>query len=50
MTDTNTPHVSRLSDWLADHPRMLGALFMLVLLLTQAGGAAAAASSATNGP
>lgn len=50
MTETNTPHASRLSDWLGDHPRMLGALFVLVLLLTQAGGAAAAASSATNGP
>lgn len=50
MTETNTAHTSRLSDWLADHPRMLGALFVLVLLLTQAGGAAAAASNATPGP
>lgn len=36
--------------FLMDHPRMIGALFMLVLLLTQAGNAAAANSSSIAGP
>ncbi|WP_435066056.1 DUF7503 family protein [Halobaculum sp. EA56] len=28
-----------MSEWLADHPRMMGALFTLVLLLSSAGSA-----------
>lgn len=46
----NEAEYPRLADWLANHPRMLGALFVTVLLLAQAGNAAAAAVSCTNGP
>ncbi|SHH19822.1 DUF7503 family protein [Halobaculum gomorrense] len=30
-----------MTEWLADHPRMMGALFTLVLLLSSAGNVAA---------
>lgn len=46
MSDDTTT----LTAYLAEHPRMIGTLFMLVLLLTQAGNAAAAASSTQVGP
>lgn len=39
-----------LTEYLAEHPRMIGMLFLLVLLLTQAGNAAAAAASTQAGP
>jgi len=38
-----------MSHWLADHPRMMGALFTLVLLLSSAGSAVAGAT-VTSGP
>ncbi|WP_449271452.1 DUF7503 family protein [Halobaculum saliterrae] len=38
-----------MSHWLADHPRMMGALFSLVLLLSSAG-SAAAGNVVTSGP
>ncbi|MFC6785764.1 hypothetical protein ACFQFH_07595 [Halobaculum halobium] len=38
-----------MSEWLANHPRMMGALFTLVLLLSSAGNALANATS-TAGP
>ncbi|WIV66233.1 DUF7503 family protein [Natrialbaceae archaeon AArc-T1-2] len=37
----------RMHDYLAEHPRMIGALFTLLLLLSQAGSAAASSSSLT---
>ncbi|MFC7096259.1 DUF7503 family protein [Halobaculum marinum] len=45
MSDNDTT----MSTWLAEHPRMMGALFTLVLLLSSAGNAMAV-SSATAGP
>lgn len=41
---------SSIETFLASHPRMIGALFMVVLLLTQVGQGAAAAHSAIPGP
>jgi len=38
------------TSFLAQHPRMIGVLFMLLVLLTQMGSAAAANSSVTLGP
>ncbi|QZP38169.1 DUF7503 family protein [Halobaculum magnesiiphilum] len=38
-----------MTEWLADHPRMMGALFALVLLLSSAGNAVAGAT-VTSGP
>ena len=40
MSDSNS-----MSEYLANHPRMIGALFTLFVLLSQAGTAAAGASS-----
>ncbi|WP_268899034.1 DUF7503 family protein [Haloarcula rubra] len=37
-------------DYLAEHPRMAGALFTILLLLTQAGGAVAANNASIAGP
>ena len=36
--------------YLADHPRMIGVLFTMMLLLSQAGAVAAGEASATAGP
>ena len=36
--------------YLADHPRMIGVLFTMMLLLSQAGAAAAGEISSTAGP
>lgn len=36
--------------YLANHPRMIGVLFSMVLLLSQAGSAVAGGTSATAGP
>ena len=41
---------ARLTEWLADHPRMLGALFALALVLGQAGTVAAGGGSSWPGP
>jgi hypothetical protein len=38
-----------LTEWLADNPKMMGALWMLVLLLSQAGNVVAG-SGPTTGP
>lgn len=40
----------RTVEWLAEHPRMIGATFTLLLLLSQAGNAAASGSSSIVGP
>lgn len=39
-----------MTEWLADHPRMMGALFTLVLLLTGGTGSAVAGNVVTSGP
>lgn len=41
---------NRLTEWLADHPRFVGALFTMVVLLSKAGAVAANGGTATNGP
>ena len=41
---------SEIASYLKDHPRMMGALFTLVLLLSQAGTVAAGNSTAVSGP
>jgi hypothetical protein len=46
MSDDNSALVS----YLRENPRMMGALFTIVLLLSQAGGALAANASVTSGP
>jgi hypothetical protein len=44
MSETNA-----IQDYLADHPRMIGALFMLCLLLSQAGAVAAGNGTTVGG-
>lgn len=44
MSETNA-----MSEWLAEHPKMVGVLFTMTLLLSQAG-SVMAGSSATAGP
>ncbi|WP_168192961.1 MULTISPECIES: hypothetical protein [Halostella] len=39
-----------LKSFLADHPRMIGALFMILLLTASAGTAAAGVATGTGGP
>ncbi|WP_192918544.1 DUF7503 family protein [Salinigranum salinum] len=46
MSDDNTALVA----YLTDHPRMMGALFTIVLLLSQAGSALAGNAGVTSGP
>ncbi|MFC6862397.1 hypothetical protein ACFQGE_02840 [Halomicroarcula sp. GCM10025817] len=41
---------STMATYLAEHPRMAGVLFTVLLLLTQAGNAAAANNAAISGP
>lgn len=41
---------STLASYLKEHPRMMGALFTIVLLLSQAGTVAAGNSGAVSGP
>jgi hypothetical protein len=38
------------SNWLAEHPKMTGVLFTMMLLLTQAGSAVASNVGGTAGP
>lgn len=45
MSESNS-----MKDYLESHPRMIGALFTLLLLLSQAGTVAAGAASTTVGP
>jgi hypothetical protein len=40
----------KLKAFLADHPRMIGALFMILMLTSSAGTVAASASQGTGGP
>lgn len=46
MSNDNTT----LAEYLSEHPRMIGALFTVLLLLTQAGNTLAAAASSNAGP
>lgn len=48
--NTMSERDATMSHWLADHPRMMGALFTLVLLLSSAGSVAAASAVSTTGP
>lgn len=41
---------SKLTAYLAEHPRMMGVLFTVGLLLVQAGSVAANMTTANNGP
>ena len=41
---------SKIAQYIAEHPRMAGVLFTVLLLLTQAGNAAAANNAAISGP
>lgn len=41
---------SSIKAWLANHPRMMGVLFVLMMAITQIGTAAAANHSTTVGP
>ena len=45
MSDKGT-----MSDWLSEHPRMIGVLFMIGLLLMQASPVMATGASASPGP
>lgn len=45
-----TPNESRISTWLAEHPRFMGALFVTLVLLSKAGSVAANGANATAGP
>lgn len=51
MSTTDSPTTTdSMQDYLADHPRMIGALFTLVLLLSQASAAIAGGTTANPGP
>jgi hypothetical protein len=39
-----------ITEWLAEHPRMMGALWMMTLLLAKSGGAIAGGANAKAGP
>ena len=41
---------SDIASYLAEHPRMIGVLFTMMLLLTQAGNVAAGAGYTVSGP
>ncbi|QLG27098.1 hypothetical protein HUG10_05860 [Halorarum halophilum] len=45
MSDTNA-----MAEFLAEHPKMVGALFTMTLLLSQAGSVIAGPGTATAGP
>jgi len=46
MSDSTT----RMADYLAEHPKMAGALFTMLLLLSQAGSVMAGSGQTTVGP
>lgn len=51
MSTTDAPTATdSMKDYLVDHPRMIGALFTLLLLLSQAGAVAAGGATACPGP
>ncbi len=41
---------NRFTEWLAEHPRFMGALFVTMVLLSEAGAVAANQGTATAGP
>ncbi|WP_449272272.1 DUF7503 family protein [Halorussus ruber] len=43
-------HSENVTEWLAEHPKMMGALWMLLFVLSQTGVAFAGGSSAKAGP
>lgn len=49
-TTESTADTNRALEIIADHPRLLGALFLLMLIMGEAGQVAANTSSATAGP
>jgi hypothetical protein len=49
-TGQDEAETESLTDYLYDHPRMMGALFTLVLLLSQAGSAVAGNAGSCCGP
>lgn len=49
-SSTSEPASASTMEFLKDHPRALGMVFMMLLVLSQAGNAAAAALSANAGP
>lgn len=51
MSTTDAPSpTDSMKDYLADHPRMIGALFTILLLLSQASAAIAGGTTANPGP
>lgn len=46
----STDSESSFAQYFAEHPRMLGALFTILLLLTQVGNAAAGEAATVSGP
>ena len=46
----STESKSSVAQYFAEHPRMLGAMFTILLLLTQVGNAAAGSSASVSGP
>lgn len=51
MTESDrNPDGNAFTEWLADHPRFMGALFVTLVLLSKAGTVAANYANATNGP
>ena len=43
-------HSENVTEWLAEHPKMMGALWMILLLLAESGGAVAGGAGARAGP
>lgn len=43
-------HDKNVTEWLAEHPKIMGALWTLALLLVETGGAVAGSSGAKMGP
>jgi hypothetical protein len=41
---------SNFTEWLANHPRMMGVLWVLVLIWAETGAAVAGSASGTGGP
>lgn len=49
MSASDEP-TTRFTDWLANHPRLVSALFVTLVLLSKAGAVAANGTNVTNGP
>lgn len=51
MSDSDaSANENRFTEWLAEHPRFMGALFVTLVLLSKAGTVAANGGNVTNGP